>query len=86
MWRFLVVLLGVVGAMEQAHFKNQMTRYLFQHHKTIERLRPMIGRNTEHDKNRKLFESVKEELEELNLKIEHALVLYEVSDLYEKNL
>lgn len=86
MWRFLVVLFGVVSGMEQAHFKDQMTRYLFQHHKTIERLRPMLSRNTDHVKNRELFESIKEELEELNLKIEHTLVLYEVSDLYEKNL
>ena len=86
MWRLLIVLLGVVGGMDQRKFKNQMTRYLFQHHKTIERLRPLLGKSSNHDKNRKLFESTKAQNEELNLKIEHALVLYEVSDLYEKNL
>ena len=80
MWIFLIVLFGVVGGMEQAYFKDQMTRYLFQQHKTIERLRPVLSKNTAHDKNRKLFESIKEELEELNLKIDNTLTLYEISN------
>jgi len=80
MWRFLIVLFCVVGAMDQAKFKNKFKRYLFKHHKTIERLRPVIGRNKNHDKNRKLFESVKKDLEELNLKMDNILTLYEISN------
>jgi len=72
--------------MEQRQFQNQVKRYLFRYHKTIDKLRPILDKSENHDKNRKLFESVKEDLAELNLKIEHSLVLYEVSDLYEKKL
>lgn len=41
-----------------------MNRYLFQQHQTIEKLRPVIGRPSDHGQNRQLFESVQQELTE----------------------
>lgn len=84
MWVFLFFLSGVTSGMEQAHFKDQMSRYLFQQHRTIEKLRPVIGRPvinrpSNHGQNRQLFESVQQELSELQLKIDNTLTLYEIS-------
>ena len=79
MWVFLFFLLGLVSSTEQAEFKDQMNRYLFQHHKTIEKLRPVVGRHSDHEQNRQLFINTKNELEELFLKIDNLLTLYEIS-------
>lgn len=79
MWVFLFFLLGLVSSMEQAEFKDQMNRYLFQHHKTIEKLRPVVGRPSDHGQDRQLFDSVRQELSELQLKIDNTLTLYEIS-------
>lgn len=56
-----------------------MNRYLFQQHQTIEKLRPVIGRPSDHGQNRQLFESVQQELSEHQLKIDNTLTLYEIS-------
>jgi hypothetical protein len=80
MWVFLFFLLGVTSGMEQAHFKDQMSRYLFQQHRTIEKLRPVFKKNIDHGHSRQLYVETKKQIEELFFKIDNILTLYEISD------